>query len=110
MVLHHVDADRGMTEAVRVLAPGGVLQVLGYGRYGGLRDLPHEVRDIVTHGVLSRRMQFWDPPTVKADPPQTWADVRATAHRVLPGCTYSRLPMWRYLIEWKKPAGTVQLR
>jgi ubiquinone/menaquinone biosynthesis C-methylase UbiE len=36
MVLHHVNAERGMTDAARVLAPGGVLLILGYGRFGGL--------------------------------------------------------------------------
>lgn len=103
MVLHHVEAERALAEAARVLAPGGVLLVLGYGRYGGWRDMPHEVRDLATHKVVSRRMHAWDPPTVKADPPVTWSEARTMAATALPGSTYSRLPMWRYLVEWHKP-------
>lgn len=103
MVLHHVDGRQGLTEAARVLAPGGTLLVLGYGRFGGVRDLPYEVRDVVVHRLVARRMQAWEPGTRVADPRETWSGTRSTAQRVLLGCTYRRLPMWRYLVEWTKP-------
>jgi ubiquinone/menaquinone biosynthesis C-methylase UbiE len=104
MVLHHVDADRALSEAARVTAPGGRLLILGFGRSNGLRDIGHEVRDVIVHRVTSRRMQpWWEPSTVKAEPSQTWAAARATALGVLPGCSYQRLPMWRYLIDWQRP-------
>lgn len=37
MVLHRVDAIRALCEAVRVQSPGGVLLILGIGRFGGWR-------------------------------------------------------------------------
>lgn len=103
MVLHHVDAERSLTEASRVLKPHGRLQVLGIGRYGGPRDLPYELRDIVAHRRHSRGRTSWEPPTAKADPVETWSQALATARRLLPGCTWDRLPMWRYRVVWTRP-------
>jgi ubiquinone/menaquinone biosynthesis C-methylase UbiE len=102
MVLHHVDAARALAEAARVLRVGGLLQVLGIGRLGGPRDLPHEVRDVVSHRLVARRHRAWEPDTAKAAPTETWAEALATARRVLPGCTWDRLPMWRYRVTWTK--------
>ncbi|MGZ4493937.1 MAG: class I SAM-dependent methyltransferase [Nocardioides sp.] len=103
MVLHHVDATRALREATRVLAPGGALLLLGFGKYGGLRDLRHELRDVVTHRRLSRAVTPWDPPTAKVEPAATWAETEAIVRRLLPGCSYRRLPLWRYLVTWRKP-------
>ena len=94
MVLHHVHAERALAEAARVLAPGGVLLILGYGRYGGWRDAPYEVRDLLTHRLVSRGMRSWDPPTAKAEPSGTWSQARTTARDALPGSSY-RLVMAR---------------
>ena len=32
----------------------------------------------------------------------TWAEVRATARRLLPGVRYRRHLMWRYSLLWRK--------
>jgi SAM-dependent methyltransferase len=38
-------------------------------------------------------------------PDQTWAQVRETARRLLPGVRYRRLLLWRYSLVWDKPGG-----
>ena len=103
MVLHHLHPARALLEARRVLAADGVLLILGIGRYGGWRDVPHEARDVVTHQLLSRLTTPGEPPTSRVGPVQTWAEARATAEALLPGCSYRRLPLWRYLVTWRKP-------
>lgn len=100
-------AEQALPEAVRVLGPGGRLVVLGYGRFGGPRDLPHELRDLLAHRVHSRGKDPWEPRTAQQPPSQTWADAARTFHTLLPGSTYRRLPLWRYLVTWRKPSGSV---
>jgi SAM-dependent methyltransferase len=103
MVLHRVDAHLALGEAVRVLRPGGLLQVLGIGRYGGPRELPQDVRDVLVSQLPQRARQPRDRQPTPADPVETWAQALTTARRRLPGCAWRQLPMWRYLLTWTRP-------
>lgn len=103
MVLHHTDGPRALTEVRRVLRPGGTALVLGYGRSASVLDGAHEARDLVWHRYLSRRTAAWQPDVGVADPDRTWAQARALLRRELPGGTYRRLPLWRYLYTWQRP-------
>jgi hypothetical protein len=35
----------------------------------------------------------------------TWAQIRTTARRLLPGVRYRRRLLWRYSLPWTKPGG-----
>jgi hypothetical protein len=37
-------------------------------------------------------------------PPDTYAQTRRLARRLLPGVRYRRLLLWRYSLVWTKPA------
>jgi hypothetical protein len=38
------------------------------------------------------------------EPDMTWAQVRKSAARLLPGARYRRHLLWRYSLVWTKPA------
>ncbi len=100
MMLHHVEPVAALAEARRVLRPGGALLVFGFGARDGLRGLPAELLDTLAHRWHRRGKRHWEPPTVKSEPSLTWAQTRSLLSGELPGSTYQRLPMWRYLISW----------
>ncbi|GAA3814402.1 hypothetical protein CSO01_35370 [Cellulomonas soli] len=103
MVLHHVDHARALAEVRRVLRPGGVAVVLGYGRVGSALDLPAEVGDLLAHRWHARGKTPWEPSVALADPDLTWRQSRRLLRTELPGGTYRRVPMWRYLYTWTAP-------
>lgn len=100
MVLHQVDPPAALAEVRRVVRSGGVVVVVGYGRAATAGDLLWEVRDVVEHRWHARGTTRWEPDVALADPVLTWAQTRALLRRELPGGTYRRLPMWRYLYSW----------
>ena len=104
MVLHHVQPDRALAELRRVLRPGGVLLLLGYGRSVSPYDWLHEAADILAHQVYARTTHRWDPSLRLADPNLSWADNRRLLEEALPGGSYRRLPMWRFEYRWVAPS------
>jgi SAM-dependent methyltransferase len=106
-VLHHMDTAAGLERMRDLLRPGGVLAVIGLPRPQRLRDLPYDVA-----GSVALRWHRWrnggyrdvTAPTVWP-PPDTLAQVRDTARRLLPGVRVRRHLMWRYSLLWTKPAA-----
>ena len=103
MVLHHVDPGPALTEVRRVLRPGGVLALLGYGFSQTPYDFLREGFDVVLHHTYAVTTRSGGPDVRLADPTLSWADNRRLLESALPDGRYRRLPMWRFEYRWTCP-------
>ncbi|MEV4082371.1 class I SAM-dependent methyltransferase, partial [Nonomuraea fuscirosea] len=102
--LHHMDAAEGLTRMRDLLAPGGVLAVLGLARSTMPGDLPRELAAVAANGLHRATKEHWEHPSPTVwPPPVTYPEMRALAAEVLPGSVYRRHLLWRYSIVWRRP-------
>jgi SAM-dependent methyltransferase len=103
--LHHMDAGAALARIGELLAPGGTLAVVGLARPRYPADLPFAIAGTVGHRVLRLRKGYWEDSAPRLwPPPDTFAETRSLARRVLPGVRYRRLLLWRYSLVWTRPA------
>lgn len=104
--LHHLpDLDAAFRRLAALTAPGGAVAVVGLARSTRPLDLVFDIAGLVQHRRYARRFGLWEHSAPVAwPPPHSYAEVRRSAARVLPGAMWSRLPMWRYAVTWTKPA------
>lgn len=105
--LHHLpDPAAGLRHLASLVAPGGVLAVVGMARSTGWRDAPWEVAGVVQHQLLRRTRTYWEHTAPTLWPcPHTYAEVREAVREVLPGARWRRLALWRYAVTWSAPAA-----
>jgi len=103
--LHHLpDLEAALNRLAELTTPGGVLAVIGLARASRPKDaLIHGVGTL-QHQWMARRHGYWEhtAPTVWP-PPHDYATVRRTAERVLPGARWKQLPLFRYVLTWRRP-------
>lgn len=106
-VLHHVDLEAGLTRCREMLSPGGTLLVVGLAASTGPRDVGWDFASVAAQ-TWSRLMghRVWEHPSPTVwPPPTTYAQVRETAERMLPGAEFRRRVKWRYTLVWRKPGA-----
>ena len=105
-VLHHMDTAAALERMSELLRPGGVLATVGLPRPRRPHDIPYELAGLVMHRWHGRRRTHWEHPSPMVwPPPDTYADVRRTAERLLPGVRLRRHVLWRYSLVWTKPGA-----
>lgn len=103
--LHHLsDLDAAFARLAELTAPGGLVAVVGLARSASLTDHAWDAAGAVAHALLARRHGEWEhtAPTVWP-PPHSYAEVRASALRNLPGAHWERTLLRRYVVLWRKP-------
>lgn len=105
--LHHFSDLHGALRRLRELtAPGGVLVVIGLAEDASLGDRLRGLAGVAQHQYYVRTRNLWEhsAPTVWP-PPHTYAEVRESAARVLPGVRWRQYALWRYSLTWHRPPG-----
>ncbi|OZC56592.1 SAM-dependent methyltransferase [Rhodococcus sp. 06-621-2] len=103
--MHHFpDLEQALHRFAELTAPGGVVALVGVARSSRPGDALYDAAGVVQHQWYSRRYGVWEHSAPTLWPPRhTYAEVRATAARMLPGMRWTRLPLWRYAVTWTKP-------
>ena len=106
-MLHHVDQHAALRHMARLVAPGGVLLVVGLAKSRTVSDYACDLRDAITVRRHSFRKEIWHTTAPMTwPPPLSWDGARQAALDVLPTATFRRVPYFRYCLTWvKRPEG-----
>lgn len=97
-MLHRVDMVEGLRTMVSLVAPGGLLLVVGLAKSVYPRDLLYDAAG----SVVVRLYRPWHTTApIVWPPPVTYAEARRIATDVLPGVRYRREIRLRYTLAWR---------
>jgi 2-polyprenyl-3-methyl-5-hydroxy-6-metoxy-1,4-benzoquinol methylase len=102
-VLHHLGLRPGLVRLASLVAPGGVLGVVGLARSRTGYDLAHDVVGVVRTRVERRRRGYHEISAPIAEYRETYTEVLRVATLLLPEVRYRRHPLFRYSLVWTRP-------
>jgi len=107
-MLHHIDAVQGIRTLRDLVAPGGVLVVIGFAKVRTPRELLLAAGGRLLKYWHRRRGQYWrHAAPISWPPPLTFASMEQLAKLELPGCEFRRLLSSRYALVWHAPRSSV---
>lgn len=105
-VLHHLPLVPALRRFRDLLAPGGVLAIVGIPRRATLAEFAMHVIAAYPVNQALRRLKGEVPVGAPMkDPAETLPQIRAAARDVLPGAKLRPLLLYRYALLWRKPAS-----
>jgi SAM-dependent methyltransferase len=102
-VLHHMNFQQALTAMARALRPGGRLAVIGLAADRSIGDYLAGAPGLPANWIYRALYGQGESGAPIMGPEMTWAEVRVTARRLLPGVRYRRRLLWRYSLLWTKP-------
>ena len=102
--IHHMDFRAALERMKSLLEPKGTIAILGLARANRPHDLMFSAAGFVATRMLRLRRDCFDPGAPIAGPQMSYIDVERAAAETLPGATFRRLVLFRYLVAWTKPA------
>jgi 2-polyprenyl-3-methyl-5-hydroxy-6-metoxy-1,4-benzoquinol methylase len=100
--LHHMDAPAALARMSGLLAPGGVLVVVGLARSRYPADLPRDVLAAMANTCYRLTRSAWQPPVSIRAPFALYPEMEEMAERVVPGARFRRHLLWRYSLIWQR--------
>ncbi|MFT4284514.1 MAG: class I SAM-dependent methyltransferase [Protaetiibacter sp.] len=106
--LHHLDAREALVRMRELVAPGGLLGIVGLAREDSPSDLARSLAGAVANRPYQRltRRTLWEhgAPTVWP-PPVGYRTLRRLVAELLPGARFRTHLFWRYSVLWHRPVG-----
>jgi SAM-dependent methyltransferase len=102
--VHHMGSAAAITKMASALRPGGRLAIVGLGDHGSPGDWFFDAAGMPVNWYFKIIRGENSPGAPVLSPDLTWAQLRDTARRLLPGVRYRRHLLWRYSLIWTKPA------
>lgn len=102
-VMHHLPQfGEALMQLRNLIAPGGTLVILGLARNSTPVDLAYDAVGAIQHRFYSKLRGFEeDSAPQRFDMAMTYRQTRRQSEVVLPGRSFKRLPLFRYLILWR---------
>lgn len=106
LMLHHVDLREGLERFRSLVAPGGVLLIVGTAR-NTWRDLPREFVASFADKAFNLVKGSWKHGSPNVWPPaHTYREVERAVADLLPGAEYRQNLLWRYTVRWDAPPAS----
>jgi hypothetical protein len=104
--LHHLDARAGLLRMRELVAPGGLLGIIGLASVGSVSDAARSSLGALANVPYQRATgrTYWEHHApIVCPPPETYGAMRRLTAELLPGALWRTHVFWRYSILWKKP-------
>ena len=101
--LHHLPLEGTLIRFGELLAPGGVLAIIGLYRAQDAIDAGFQVAGFIASQAKRRVHRFQEMSAPVREPQQTLGEIKKAARRLLPGSDVRRRLFFRYSLVWQKP-------